>query len=152
MRVGTEWEHQTERKTNMSYKHINKKEVGKIAYFYNQKLSIREIAQRLDRSSSTISREIKRNSGCTYHCEEAEKKYQARRQSSRRKRLYEDAEIATYVAEKLLICWSPEQIAGRMRIEKMEKTVLFSSIYRWLNEGLLPRAVELKPHLRHFKK
>lgn len=51
-----------------------------------------------------------------------------------------------------MICWSPEQIAGRMKIEKMPKTVSFSSIYRWLNEGLLPRAVELKPYLRYFRK
>lgn len=60
--IKLEWEYQLERKTNMSYKHISRKERGKIAYFYNQKLSIREIAQRLDRSPSTVSREIKRNS------------------------------------------------------------------------------------------
>ncbi len=42
--------------------------------------------------------------------------------------------------------------AGRLKVEKQVFILSFSSIYRWLAEGLLPRAIELKSKLRRFRK
>ena len=48
--------------------------------------------------------------------------------------------------------WSPEQIAGRMKVEGFLNPISSASIYRWLDEGLRPRAVQLKSHLRRLRK
>ncbi len=45
----------------MSYTHLTLEERYCIAHMYMAKFSIRQIAERLNRSPSTISREIKRN-------------------------------------------------------------------------------------------
>jgi IS30 family transposase len=83
---------------------------------------------------------------------EAEQAYTARREACCRKKLYENPKLCAYIAEKLTLAWSPEQIAGRMRRKKMSMCVSFSSIYRWLNENLLPRAVQLKENLRFYRR
>lgn len=52
----------------------------------------------------------------------------------------------------MMLCWSPEQIAGRIRLEYPEDRsmrVSATSIYRWLSEDLLARSVELRMKLRH---
>lgn len=136
----------------MAYHHLSREERGKIALLRYQRLGVRDIALRLNRSPSTISREIRRNSDERYRADEAEKQYRRRRESSHRKRLYEEAEVVSYVCEKLLLTWSPEQISGRMRLERQKKSVSFSSIYRWLHAELLPRAVQLKERLRRFRR
>jgi len=137
----------------MAYQHFNRKERGKLALLLNQKHSLREIASKLGRNVSSISREIKRNKGeNSYKAETAHKKYQQRLKHSHKKRLYKESDLCKYVCEKLLLAWSPEQISGRLKAEKSKMKVSFSSIYRWLDLGLLPRTVELKPYLRRFRK
>lgn len=67
---------------------------------------------------------------------------------------YQDPWIQQYVREKLSQCWSPEQIAGRLRREYPQepaKWVSCSSIYRWLKKGLLEQSAALQVHLRHYK-
>ena len=140
----------------MTYHHLSRKERGKIAFWRNQKVGIRDMAARLRRSPSTISRELRRgaNSG-HYYADEAQRLYQSRRTKSCRPELYSNKAIREYIIEKLLLAWSPEQIAGRMQIEfkeNPEMRISFSSIYRWLYAGLLPRAVVLKGNLRHHRK
>lgn len=136
----------------MPYHHLTRTERKKIEKFSKSGMTIRQIARILERSASTISREMKRNAGVTYKARDADEKYHIRRENSHRSRLYEDEKIREYVTERLLRCWSPEQIAGRLKVEKQGFTLSFSSIYRWLTEGLFPRAIELKPKLRHFRK
>ncbi len=132
----------------MSYQHFSRKERGKLALLRNQKKSIREIARLLNRSPSTISRELHRNGAGGYRADDAQKKYTERRKRCYRKPLYENEKLREYVTEKLLLCWSPEQISGRLEQEKRGVQVSFSSIYRWLHEGL----VELSSNLRRFRK
>ena len=58
----------------VSYHHLTRKERGKIALWKNNRLSIREIASRLGRSPSTISRELSRNTtGQRYRADDAQK-------------------------------------------------------------------------------
>ena len=137
----------------MAYRHFSRKERGSIAQLLNHKCSIRAIASKLGRSPSSVSREIRRNKGeARYQAEQANKQYISRRKRAHKNRLYKDALLCEYITDKLLLAWSPEQISGRLAFEKSRLKVSFSSIYRWLDQGLLPRAIELKPYLRRYRK
>ena len=102
----------------MSYHHLSRKERGMIALWENNRVPRREIARRLHRSPSTISRELANGKGeGRYRADEAQKRSVLRRQASHRTLRYQDPWIQQYVREKLSQCWSPEQIAGRLRRE-----------------------------------
>lgn len=65
---------------------------------------------------------------------------------------YEDEWLSAYVQEKLSLCWSPEQIAGRLQREypeEREKWISHSSIYRWLKADILTQSAALGFNLRH---
>jgi pimeloyl-ACP methyl ester carboxylesterase len=78
--------------------------------------SMRRIAQDLRRSPSTVSREIRRNGGCSaYRAGEADRRAWERAlrpQSCRRAR---HAKLRWRVAQKLALQWSPEQISGWLK-------------------------------------
>jgi len=74
--------------------------------------SIRRIAQGLGRSPSTVSREIRRNGGCSaYRASEADTRAE-RALRPKPCRLARHAELRWRVAQKLALQWSPEQISG----------------------------------------
>ncbi|HEY4759338.1 MAG TPA: helix-turn-helix domain-containing protein, partial [Thermoguttaceae bacterium] len=76
------------------------------------------IAEIMQRDRSTIYREIKRNSGRRgYRPKQAQRKVEQRRLKSRRPCKMADARIYAYVTDKLRQRWSPDQIAGRRRLE-----------------------------------
>ena len=78
--------------------------------------SIRRIAQGLGRSPSTVSREIKRNGGCSaYRASEADRRAWERALRPKPCRLARHAELRWYVAQKLALQWSPEQISGWLK-------------------------------------
>ena len=78
--------------------------------------SIRRIAQGLGRSPSTVSREIKRNGGCSaYRASEADARAWERALRPKPCRLARHAELRWHVAQKLALQWSPEQIAGWLK-------------------------------------
>ncbi len=55
-----------------------------------------------------------------------------------------DGSLVNYIQEKLNNYWSPEQISGRITIDRPDKKIAFSSIYNWLYNGILNRfSVEL---------
>ena len=76
------------------YKHINQEERVEIYVFLREWLSKREIGRRLNRSHTTISREIKRNSldkgreVYVYKPLEAEKKYKERKFNENQMHIY----------------------------------------------------------------
>src|SRR6516165_7778774 len=78
--------------------------------------SIRRIAQGLERSPSTVSREIRRNGGCSaYRASEADKRVWRRALRPKPCRLARHAELRWRVAQKLVLQWSPEQISGWLK-------------------------------------
>lgn len=126
----------------MSYKHISTEERACLYTLLNAKLSIRGIAEALQRSPSTILREIKRNS-CNigngrgyskYYPTYAEKQYNIRRKKCHRYPEYEDEDVKSYIEEKIKLHWSPEQIVNRKQ-EKIEKLPSISTIYRMIYNG-----------------
>ena len=75
--------------------------------------SIRRIAQGLGRSPSTISREIRRNGGLqAYRASRADRRAWARALRPKPCRLVLHRELRWFVAQKLALQWSPEQISG----------------------------------------
>ena len=136
----------------MSYHHLTREERGKLSLLYNNGVKIRQIARVLQRAPSTVSREVKRNRKQErYRAEDAHTAYVCRRRLPQPWKL-KDPELENYVRAKLLLCWSPEEIAGRLPLEypaQPRMRVSHSTIYRWLHRELLPQAASLKLKLRH---
>lgn len=78
--------------------------------------SIRSVASLLGRAPSTISREVNRNGGRgAYRAAEADGAAWSRALRPKRCKLAEKPDLASVVADKLRLLWSPEQIAGWLR-------------------------------------
>ena len=141
----------------MSYTHLTLDERISLAELRKENLSIREIAEVLGRSPSTISRELQRNQRLSkrqrlYFPRSAQRQYEARIRQERSGK-YGQERLASYVQEKLLLAWSPEQVAGRMKLDfpaDAEMRVAHGTIYRWLKKKQLPRASEARKRLRHY--
>ena len=120
-----------------SYTHFTTKEREKLLQFKAQGLKQIEIAQKLGRSRSSVSRELKRNSSedGSYSAFEAEGKYRWRRKRCVRKRRLDNVELKKHVTEKLHDYWSPEQIDGRLKLEHSSFQISFATIYRAVHNG-----------------
>lgn len=134
----------------MSYTHLTLIERECLQELYEKGYSIRKIAKILERSPSTISRELKRNSSKRrkhYRSWGAHVKYLARRKNCHRKNnllIYTD--IYNYVFDKLHSFWSPEIIADKWNLNH-NITISFSSIYRAIRSKLFP-GISPASHLR----
>lgn len=138
----------------MSYHHLTREERGKLALMYRNGYGCRGIGRRLGRSASTISRELKRNQGKQkrYRAQSAQRAYEDRKRKPIPWKLVSSIQLQEYIVEKLMLCWSPEQISGRLALEHPGQPswcVSYSSIYRWLRLGILPQAACLERKLRH---
>jgi len=116
-------------------------------------LSMREIARALQRSPSTISREIARNAGQgRYRATQADKAAWERSRRPKVCKLAQNAKLKRIVAGKLALDWSPEQIAGWLkRAHPGDETLRVSheTIYKSIfvqARGVLKK--ELQQHLR----
>ena len=85
-----------------------------------QGFSFRAIARKLNRNVSSVSREFNRNTTADGHYSacQADKMYHERRKKCGRKPKLKQEKLRQYVIEKLQSYWSPEQIAGRAKLEK----------------------------------
>jgi len=119
-----------------TYKHLNPNERDHLAVLKSKGKSLREIAKLLNRSPSTLSRELKRNVPPVYTGYYLAHKAQERadkrnRESHRRKRLKNDV-IARYVESCIRLGWSPELIAGRLATNHPGLSVSHEAIYQWI--------------------
>jgi transposase, IS30 family len=94
--------------------------------------SIAEIAADLDRAPSTVSRELKRNTGIQVGYKPTYANDQARARRWTGSRLERDALLRGLVLGQLRLGWSPEQIAGRLRQQNAAITISHESIYRFI--------------------
>src|SRR3989442_47382 len=115
--------------------------------------SVRQIALRLGRAASTVSRELMRNGGVSaYRASEAERCAWERALRPKRCRLATHPELRWRVAEKLALQWSPQQIAAWLKCEfayDQGMQISHETIYRSLfvqTRGVLKK--ELMAHLR----
>jgi len=127
------------------FKHLTIEDRDLIAVMRSQGKSLHEIALKLNRSPSTISRELKRNAPPIYtdyylaH-KAHERAIKRNRESHRRSRLKSPV-IRQYVLSKIQIGWSPELIAGRLALQKPSLQISHEAIYQWIYteaENLIP--------------
>ena len=79
-------------------------------------LSIREIASRLNRAASTVSREIARHGGRpAYRAHDADRQAWVSALRPKRCLLAMNRKLRDIVASKLILDWSPEQISGWLK-------------------------------------
>ena len=104
------------------YHHISTEERKSISELFHAGHAIRQIAARLGRSPSTISRELRRNrsdvaSAVLYHPEAAALAYQTRRKRCVRPHLLSADADLRHTVHFLLGClyWSPAQISARLK-------------------------------------
>lgn len=123
----------------MSYRQLTRDERYQIQALKTQGAHQAEIARRLGRRSSTISRELRRNSthsdvlGTYYSAVHAEQRVATRRKLKGRNQRRIRGELQTLVEQKLRLAWSPEQISGRLRQElaiKLSHETVYQHVLR----------------------
>lgn len=127
----------------MNYKHITTNERCCIANFLSLGLSLRKIAKHLNRNVSTISREVKRNStNGKYLAHIACENYAKNRKNCGAKGKSSNPTLIKYIEDGLEKTWSPEQIAGRLRLDYQDDKSMkigFKTIYRWLYQKIIAK-------------
>ena len=119
----------------MQYRQISVEEREKIQLGLWARRSIRDIAQELDRSPSTISREIGRHVPAArrqYTPRVAQERAEKNRASRGRKERLKNDTVRTYVVDKLKDGYSPEQIAGRLQIDYPRQSISHEAVYRFV--------------------
>ena len=114
------------------YSHLDLEARCAIARLHEAGQSIGQIATALDRAPSTISRELKRNSGTKVGYQPAYAHEQTRARRWTGSKLERDGALRDTVLGALKAGWSPEQIAGRLRQQKAAVTVSHETIYRFI--------------------
>ena len=117
------------------YEQLDLEERCTIARLREGGQSIRKIAAALDRSPSSVSRELKRNTGSgsragTYQPGYAQEQTRARRWSG--SRLERNAGLRDQVLGLLATRWSPEQICGWLKLQAGETVIGVETIYRFI--------------------
>ena len=143
----------------MSYTHFTLEERKYLQQLLSEGYSFRKIAEILERSPSTISREVNRNKAkyrphrkpdnkYWYNHWHAYKCYIRRRREQVRAALLPETKEWNYIVEGLKQYWSPETICGRWNEEFPErKPLCVSTIYRYIKLGKF-KEITVKQHLR----
>jgi IS30 family transposase len=124
-----------------SQRYLSLLERRRIATLRRDGLGVREIAEELGRSPSTISRELRRNTADhdrSYDGDLAHARARERARRPRRGRLLVDRELRALVEAKLELEWSPEQVAGWIRASFPDRPnwhVCHETIYQALYLG-----------------
>ncbi len=115
------------------YRQLSIEERCEIARLHEGGRSIRQIAAALDRQPSTVSRELKRNSGSKigYSPTYAQQQAGARRWSG--SRLERDDALRESILDRMADGWSPEQIAGRLALDAGHRVISHETIYRFVH-------------------
>jgi len=124
----------------MSFTHFTEKERYVISHLCLEALSLREIARRLGRHHTSISREIKRNrptyaDDAVYWYYVTQPVAEERRHKARSHRRQQHLPLVEYVEKKLRLDWPPEAIAERIRLDYPDDErmrISQETIYRWI--------------------
>ncbi len=115
--------------------HVTMEERDRIAQLKQQGADQKEIARALNRSPSTISRELRRNRrGGEYFAAQAQERARRRRQERPITHKMDNPEINQTVRLGVTRYWSPEQIAGRLKFDDPDDKgrVTARTIYSWI--------------------
>ena len=129
------------------YNHLTQEERYHIEIQRKQKISLGKIAKEMNRSKSTISREIQRNTGQRGYRYQQAHRFAQQRHADKPKYTKITEELMSYVDERLQEHWSPEQISGRLKQEgkpSVSHETIYKRIYADQEAG-----GDLHKHLRH---
>lgn len=146
----------------MKHTHFSEDERLQIKILKDKGYSNRDIGKALERSHTSIGRELTRNKAKgKYDARTARLKARNRRRCSKYQGMKVEAcaEIREYIIKHLKLFWTPEQIAGRLKeVDTHIPYISSKGIYKWLysNHGqrychLLPKQ-RFKPKRRKGKK
>jgi IS30 family transposase len=142
----------------MAHQQLSVEEREEIQAGLWRKESVRSIARRLERSHSSIVREINKNvppEQRRYAPRLANERAQAKRKSRGRTDRLKNETIRQYVVSHLKQRWSPEQIAGRMKLESIgsiSHEAIYQFVYAQIHRNgygyIRPGKEDLRPYLR----
>jgi len=123
------------------YKHLSLEEREKLYAFQKMGLSQREIGKRLKRSQSNLSRELKRNAkyGQEYIPCKAQRLSDKRGRRQRCHAPLKNPLVFLYVREHLRMCWSPDEISGRLRLDHPGYSISYEAIYCYIYRSRMRR-------------
>ena len=121
----------------MSYTHLRPEERYVIDHLVHYGLTNGEIARRLGRSPSTISRELRRNAKQEEHYwyQYAQRDSEERFRTAHQGHHCRAEQVHRYVERALREHWSPEQISARMRKDYPRNPAMrisHEAIYQWI--------------------
>lgn len=129
------------------YKQITQDERDLIAHLHTKGLARSEIARRIGRDKSSISRELQRNGSGIYDvylAHKAQTRATVRKiQSGQRPRL-KSKRIKQYVIRRLKQGWSPEQISGQLKQTQPELRISHEAIYQFVYDKETLKTMNLK--------
>lgn len=121
------------------YSHLSEQERELIFLYLSQGKSLRTIAKLTGRNHRTIAREVNRNSGKDGNLEQGYFPSQAQGLATQRRNLakvgnhkLDDLVVKRWVISKLGRGWSPEQIAGRLKLKTPRLVVSHETIYQFI--------------------
>lgn len=122
-----------------TFKHLSLDERETMLLLKAQGHSLRNIAYQMNRSASSLSRELKRNRipsrlGPSYRPAKAHLQARIRLKQRHRKPspFVHKPELKNLVTEQLQNHWTPEIIAGRLKRQFGRTVISHESIYRWI--------------------
>jgi IS30 family transposase len=134
----------------MKYHHLTKVLRYQIYALHKENLTITAIAKNIGVHKSTVSRELRRNKDINSYCPKKAQNFAEKRKKFKHKSKKINEPQISYIMEKTELFWSPEQISGRMKLDK-QKAVSHETIYKFIaknkNEG-----GNLYKYLRHKNK
>ncbi|WP_341809529.1 IS30 family transposase [Xanthomonas oryzae pv. oryzicola] len=138
------------------YRHLGSEERALLQIELGNGMSINSIARRLNRSASTLSREIRRQGEPGYAATSAASNYRLRRRACvRGRRLVEGSALFQQVRDDLVLYrWSPQQIAAKLKAmhpddpsQRVSHETIYAAIYAHPRGGLKKELVEaLRQH------
>ena len=114
------------------YTHLSMRDRCLIATFLSMETKIKTIAIRSGRHRSTIYREISRNKNGIRYMPGIAHEMAKLRHPHQANKIDTNLKLNLYVLKGLQDGWSPEQISGRMKLEKQDFLVCAESIYRYI--------------------
>ena len=137
------------------YKHLSLEEREKIYGFKEKGLSLRDIAGKVNRHPSTISRELRRPKyGRSYIPCIVQKEVERISSRQRRRARLKNPTIFVFVRKHLKppYSWSPETIAGRLPINHPGESICHETIYGYIYLNPKTKREKLWKYLKLHRK
>lgn len=114
------------------HKHLTAASRLEIYRLQEEKLSLNQIALAIGYHKSTISRELRRN-GCPLgYLPDRAQIIAYDRRNCRGSKIERSTDLQNLIRDYLLKGWSPEAIAGRLKVEGSCLSISHESIYQWI--------------------